>query len=293
MSDRFPVEHLLALATLRLDAGDVTRGTAFFVAPDYAVTAAHVVRGVTGGQIHLTGRIGTWTGQVEDIRPPVRAHPPSQDKPYPPPDVALIRVDQGPAHMCALLGNRRPASGTRVLARGHSRALGGPAVTAETESFTLTGELETPDPDCTLLKLGLGQAVEGMSGAPVLNISSGEVIGMLRTSRDVGANLGAWVVPAGLIRELWPAEVSFGNDRFHAQDERWRHASSRTADVAQQKPPVAPPMPEAGVSIGNIKGGGPVTVITGGNFGDLTIGTPPPNGRGHPRGGEDADGGRC
>jgi len=44
---------------------------------------------------------------------------------------------------------------------------------------------------------------------------------MLRTSRKLDSNLGGWVVSAGLIRRLWPDQVSFGNDEFHEQDPRW------------------------------------------------------------------------
>ena len=41
---------------------------------------------------------------------------------------------------------------------------------------------------------------------------------MLRTSRQLGSNLGGWVVPADVIRMLWPEEAGRGNDRFHQQD---------------------------------------------------------------------------
>ena len=50
-----------------------------------------------------------------------------------------------------------------------------------------------------------------MSGAPVLELRTGEVIGMLRTSRKLDSNLGGWVVPADLIRLLWPEEVGLGS----------------------------------------------------------------------------------
>lgn len=53
------------------------------------------------------------------------------------------------------------------------------SVAAETETFRLTAALETADPGCQLLKLGLGEVTRGMSGAPVLELGTGEVIGML------------------------------------------------------------------------------------------------------------------
>jgi len=269
MTDRRKAESLLAACTVRLDAYDgPPRGTAFFVAPGYAMTAAHVVGGARGLPVQLHGRPGFWPGHVENVWPPADAGSPMSGQPYPPPDLALIRIDDGPAHMCALLSDRRPAGGAAVIARGHGRNFDGLTVTAETESFTLTGELETPDPDCTLLKLGLGQAVRGMSGAPVLDVSTGEVIGMLRTSRDIGSNLGAWVVPAELIRRLWPDDVRVGNERFHEEDDRWRRVR---ASMREQAPLTAPPASSGNVSIGAVHGG-EVTVITGGVFRDLNIG---------------------
>ena len=113
--------------------------------------------------------------------------------------------------------------------RGHTHTFDQVAVTAETETFRLTGTLETPDRDCRLLKLGLGEVTKGMSGAPVLDLSTGDVIGMLRTSRKLGSNLGGWVVPADLIRLLWPDEVGLGNDRFHERDPRWREGTPTVA----------------------------------------------------------------
>jgi len=174
MSERHPAERLLAQCTARLDADGLPRGTAFFVAPRYAITSAHVVSGLPGLPVVLHNRQGVWAGQAEEVWPPAYPGWLGLPDPYPAPDVALIRIDDGPVHLCALLAERLPADGTDVKAWGHgSHFDAGKTVTAETETFRLTGELETPDPDCTLRKLGHGQASPGMSGGPVLDVSSG------------------------------------------------------------------------------------------------------------------------
>ena len=265
-------ESLLAACSARLDTDAGPQGTAFFVAPGYAVTAAHVVGGADDLQVQLVEGLHNWHGHVADVRPP-HANEIAVTSPYPAPDIALIKVDDGPEHACALLSRQLPDGSARVMARGytdtfnqrgHIRTFDQVAVTAETETFRLTGTLETPDRDCRLLKLGLGEVTKGMSGAPVLDLSTGDVIGMLRTSRKLGSNLGGWVVPADLIRLLWPDEVGLGNDRFHERDPRWREG---TQQLREPSPAKEGPAAQGGLSIE----GDVVSVITGGNVGSVNI----------------------
>lgn len=259
---------LLAACSIRLDTEAGPQGTAFFVAPGYAVTAAHVIGGTDGLPVLLSRESDSWRGHVSDVRPPLTIKT-SSVSPYPAPDVALIKIDDGPGHACALLGRQFPGIDVRVMAHGYTQTFDQVAVTAETESFRLTGTLDTPDPDCKLLKLGQGEVTKGMSGAPVLELSTGEVVGMLRTSRKLGSNLGGWVVPAELIRSLWPDEVGLGNDQFHKRDSRWRQAAAQLSARSSSK---------GGMSIENIEGD-VVTVITGGNIGAVNIEYSPTSGR--------------
>jgi Trypsin-like peptidase domain len=268
-------KDLLASCSARLDTGAGPQGTAFFVAPGYAVTAAHVISGADGLPVQLSEGKRSWRGHVTDVRPP-SADEIRSEAPYPAtPNIALIKVDDGPEHACALLGRQFPSLGVRVMARGYTRAFDKLALTAETESFGLFGMLETPDPGCTLLKLALGEVTQGMSGAPVLDLSTGNVIGMLRTSGRLGSNLGGWVVPAELIRQLWPDEVSLGNDRFHEQDPRWRQGAARlrARSLSEEGAPA-----ESGLSIGKIEGD-VASVISGANVGTVSIEYGPASGR--------------
>jgi len=276
MSGALDLRTLLARCTARLDTAGGPAGTAFFVAPGYAVTAAHVVGGAAGIDVWLHSPPGNWQGQVQDVRPAAAAV--VAGRPYPPPDAALIRIAGGPQHLCALLGGQLPGDGTPVSVRGHTRTFDTVTVTAETESFQLSGELETPDLGCTLLKLGHGQAAKGMSGAPVLNPRTGEVIGMLRSSRDTGTDLGAWVVPAAVLCRLWPQQVRLRDGRLDRHYALWRRAAQDAA--------AAVPGPGAGgMVIGSIEGD--VGFIMSGGHADVVnvTGAPParPDGTGGER----------
>lgn len=262
---------LLAACSARLDTDAGPRGTAFFVSPGYAVTAAHVVDGADGLPVWLSEGQCTWHGHVTDARPPAVGAMADRST-YPAPDIALIKIDEGPAHSCALLSHGLPDLGAWVMARGYTQTFDRQAVTAETETFRLTGTLETPDPGCELLKLGLGEVTKGMSGAPVLALGTGEVIGMLRTSRRPGSNLGGWVVPAGLIRRLWPEEADQANELFHQQDPRWRQEARQLRGPTSRESTDA----QNGLSIGTIVAD-VVPVITGGNIGSIHIQNNPVN----------------
>jgi hypothetical protein len=232
-----------------------------------------VVGGAAGLPVELKEGPSKWLAHVTDVRPPI-ADVIAATSPYPAPDIALIKIDEGPRHSCALLAEHLPKENAQVMARGYTCTFDHISVTAETETFRLTGILDTKDPDCKLLKLGLGEVTGGMSGAPVLELRTGEVIGMLRTSRKLGSNLGGWVVPAELIRLLWPREVGLVNDRFHKQDQRWREAASQLRERRSTNSAMA----ESGPSIGTIEAD-VVSVITGGNIGSVNIEYGPVSGR--------------
>jgi len=273
-------QDLLALCTMRLDVNGTATGTALVVAPRYAVATAHQVNGRRRTEVALCSRTGdTMLGHIEDVRPPARSVPAVRSSTYPPPDLALIRL-QAEAPICALLAGQRPALNSEVVAYGYTCTFDACSVTAESEAFVLSGELETTLPGFTLIKLGHGQAIQGMSGAPVLGVSSGKVIGLLRTSRDGGSgNLGAWVIPADLIRQQWPEQVAAGHDSFHSRDDRWRRVSSDiTAAEGPSRPAGAPPASQIGSIVG---GAAPTSVIIQSSFRDITVsGSPvlPPGG---------------
>lgn len=281
------LKEMLMACTLRLDTSRGPQGTAFFVAPGYAVTAAHVTGGVQGGRVQMHGRAAAWKGHVQDARPAATDPAVAAAGLYPAPDLALIHVDDGPPHPCVLLGSEEIDAGSPVMAFGHSNTSDGLTVTAESEYFTVSGERDTPDPGCTLLKLGGGQAVKGMSGAPVLDLRTGEVIGILKASRSMRTSLGAWIVPASVIRATWP-EAAAGHDRFHDTDSRWRWMARRLSRSANAAEAAGSPGQPGEPLIGTVNAGGPVTVINRSHFRDLNLGAADPAGDPHDQGGRGA-----
>lgn len=274
MITRVTAQDLLALCTMRLDVNGTATGTALVVAPCYAVATAHQVNGRRRAEVALCSRTGdTVLGQIEDVRPPARSVPAVRNSTYPPPDLALIRL-KSEASICALLSEQRPALNSEVVAYGYTCTFDACSVTAESEAFVLSGELETTLPGFTLIKLGHGQAIQGMSGAPVLGTSSGKVIGLLRTSRDSGiGNLGAWVIPADLIRQQWPEQVGAGHDSFHSRDDRWHRVSSDIATAERHaRSTGAPPASQIGSIVG---GAGPTSVIIQSSFRDIAVSATP------------------
>ena len=202
-ADEDAARRLLASCSALLRINERPRGTAFFIAPGWAVTAAHVVDGAEGTNVQLSEATDIWSGHVADARP-------SSDtviagtSPYPAPDVALIRIDEGPAHACALLGQRLPHIRTSVMARGYTETYNLDAVTEETETFKVAGSLATEDPDCTLVKLGqhLTHSLCGRDG------SAWRSYLLLWLGLTGGAIAGALVHPWLGLGSLWFAALT-------------------------------------------------------------------------------------
>ncbi|MFC4120645.1 S1 family peptidase [Nonomuraea zeae] len=189
-------------------------GTGFFVAPGLVLTCSHVigrqdgpsVRIVTGGQV-FAGRV--------TARHPAQA---PDGEPFPLPDLALIEVPGAPDNLeCVRFDLEPPQVEDRIHTIGHTRTwsrLPG----AEPATFTYEG-LHRVDGG-SLLKLASGQAVPGMSGGPLLNLATGGVCGILKTSRDPGNPHGGWGVPAAAVARLFPEALDAG-ERFHAGPAGW------------------------------------------------------------------------
>jgi hypothetical protein len=87
------------------------------------------------------------------------------------------------------------------------------------DSATFTYEGPT-DEQQTLLKLKAGQARPGLSGAPLLNLRTGGVCGIVKSTRDRDSDLGGRAVPTSVILLLLSDLVAL-QQRFHQQDTRW------------------------------------------------------------------------
>lgn len=217
------LERLLAAATVRVVGESRSWGSGFFVAPRHVLTCSHVVGGRAGARVVVTWEGRELPGTVVWCRP---ENVDQDTTVFPPPDLALVRLTAEVAHPCVLLGDDVPLLGRRVLTFGGTEEFGG---TTESEMFEVTGRLHLADGP--IVKLGHGQAVPGMSGSAIVDLASGQVTGMLRTSRNVNSALGGWVVPSSRIRtEL--GVLAAEHDRFHERARSWRSVAEDWAGLA-------------------------------------------------------------
>lgn len=227
MSDGTEFEKLLAACTPLVHVDNKPVGTAFYVAPGWAITAAHVVKWPEI-QVKLVDSNAMLTGRVAQVWPDVTGSSGVHGLP----DLALIKVD-GTDHPCVRLSDRTPSVHTTFMVYGHTNTYGRDRVRPEiTANLRYSGLLDDPeDTGTTLYKLAEGAIVPGMSGAPVVDmgtettLGSGDVVGMTRTGQ--GGPFGGWVVRSHEIRSLLGDRIE-GHDEFHRADSRWTMAWRRS-----------------------------------------------------------------
>jgi hypothetical protein len=163
----------LAHCTVKVHAGS-KRGSGFFGSPKCVFTCEHTISETVNDSIKVV-----WQGN--DYPAYVLTSDPEND-------VAVLRVsvEGNPLnHRCAFL-HAAVRQGDPLFVRGfpesHNTEYFEDSIRFEFEGYTGDGK--------SLLKLTGGQAVPGFSGAPVLNLRTGAVCGILRTSRDPFSNLG-------------------------------------------------------------------------------------------------------
>lgn len=206
---------------------DETWGSGFFVAPGWVITCAHVIGegargsggtvrggdgvGLVGSEVGISftddnGTAGVTTGLVEWLLP---AEPEDRDSPWPPPDLALVRVRDAVSHACVWLSDRPRPRFQEVAYFGCTDEFGVPEITGR--RTTLLGDAARG----AFARLGAGDEIEpGMSGGPVVDLRRGEVIGVVKARRN-GAGGGLAVTVTQLRAAARYQEVIRAHDRYH------------------------------------------------------------------------------
>jgi hypothetical protein len=131
--------------------------------------------------------------------------------PNPYPDLAVLRIEIQ-NHPCVYL-HAEAELRDRLYAYGYTDEYpDGDSATFEYEGPA--GEEEK------LLKLKIGQARPGLSGAPLLNLRTGGVCGIVKRTRDRDSDLGGRAVPISVILEH-VSDLAAWQQQFHSQDSRW------------------------------------------------------------------------
>ncbi|SFF36503.1 Trypsin-like peptidase domain-containing protein [Actinacidiphila alni] len=257
---------LVSAATVRVhgrEPGYPLRGSGFFVAPNWVLTAAHVALagqepapGGPGRKVSIGYGDRMLSGVVEWADPAGHAG----GGRWPAPDLALIRLLDGVDHPCVWLTERTAKGYTtnRVAYFGHIPMDG--EVVAYNGRCSISGQLGGGG----LLKLGNEDEMpNGVSGGPVVDLVRGEVIGVLkarRTGQDGGLAIG--------IQELRRIPTSGhgtgGDDLYHrvmtAHD---LHHADRYAFVGGQEPTWTDAHAEIGAAAGRALTPGQRTVLLG------------------------------
>lgn len=186
---------------------DESWGTGFFVAPGRVVTCAHVIATRDGA---LLGDLSIVRPEEPSVKIPVFAESVHAAE-YP--DLALLRVvtltafsSQHPIIPLDPSVHPRDKVYTYAFGKTDTRKPGA-SVTAEVEGWAQPGG-DGPHRG-QLIQLKAGQIVPGVSGAPLLNLRTGKVCGVLKGTRDLTADLGGWAISASEIQARFASVLGY------------------------------------------------------------------------------------
>ncbi|WP_327188345.1 trypsin-like peptidase domain-containing protein [Streptomyces xinghaiensis] len=184
-------------------AGEVFCGTGFLVTPDTALTCAHVVAG--RGEGSMTAMVGGRTVAVEVVS--LVPETKGAGSTYGFPDLAEVRLSE-PAHDVrgVWLGSAGPRQAAAVSVHGFSGHTLEPGVQPDTLHLTVAGR------SGRFVRLQWDQVVQGFSGSPVLDTTTGRVCGVLKASRHERGMSGGWLIPVDAVEECSPGLL----ERNHA-----------------------------------------------------------------------------
>jgi hypothetical protein len=232
------------------------RGSGFFVTPGRVVTCGHVAHGAAL-RLQWQGNAATVSG-VAEVPPLDSVADPGS---YQLPDLAVLTVDEaaGWGHPCAALAAGQPALGVRdgLYLAGYTVERGGVlALTGATTEF----ESMSVEDGHGFFKLKRRLVLPGLSGSPLLDLRSGRVVGITRSTRSRKADPGEFAVPVSELA-AFPGLLE-ASHAFHDGDDRWQAAAEaekvRAAQRAEARgrlplqPPVVPLAPDADPSMGTV-----------------------------------------
>jgi hypothetical protein len=194
---------LLPACTVRVEVGGQHAGTGFFAAPGVVVTCAHVIGSLAMTSNEAETDIQIATGPV--LRPawPILVSAEA--------DLALLRLTNVDKDPCVLVDvSLRPRDPLHTFGYPGKHKEGVPTTL---ESEGLTGGLRQ--------KLKGGQVAPGMSGSPVLNLRTGGVCGVLKSTRDDRQDLGGYAIPIAALLRL-DSTLRPANERYHESNPTWR-----------------------------------------------------------------------
>jgi Trypsin-like peptidase domain len=234
MRPAWAAAEALARCTCRVEeAGEKgwqSRGTAFFVTNQLLLTCAHVV-GAGNYRIVWYGPSRDGQSKLNEIPVEVvHRYPdvPAGPGPYPPPDVAVLRIpdaDRDLVKCAAWLDAAEP--GDDLWAFGFTeeyrlgQALGHPV------RFRSAGPAGVAAGGAERVWRMIGDRVRGgLSGSPVLDLSTGRVVGIVKRTQDTKLPLGGYCA--------WMRDVLPHIPEIKAANEALNSDPARNDDVARE-----------------------------------------------------------
>ncbi|MCF4137131.1 serine protease [Streptomyces sp. Tue 6430] len=206
-------------------AGEAFCGTGFLVTPDTALTCAHVVAGRERDS--MTATVGGRTVAIEVMRlvPETRG----AGSTYGFPDLAEVRLSEPADDVQGVwLADAGPTQAASVSVHGFSGHTLEPGVQPDTLHLTVAGR------SGRFVRLQWDQVVQGFSGGPVLDTTTGRVCGVLKASRHEKGMSGGWLIPVDAVEEHLPGLLE-RNRAAHRPGTVWfdlaRNRGGRQADL--------------------------------------------------------------
>jgi len=181
------------------------QGTGFFVAPGQILTCNHVVAGAKDDEIEVL-----WKEEPLTIASIARTESGN-------PDLALLKVTLT-EHPCIYL-DREVQPNDALYSYGYPPKYEG--------GFSVNPLCVGPTDQGRLLTIRDENIQPGLSGAPLLNLRTSKVCGLIKSERsmpliqNVLRALGGQAIPAQVIFDRWNGLES-NHDGFHYRDTRWR-----------------------------------------------------------------------
>lgn len=200
------------------DGPKKAQGTGFFVAPGLILTCAHVVEDAQKQNARID--ITWWTGQ-KAIEERTMAAQLKEFRAAPYPDIALLQVE-ATDHPCVFLGEAAEPFDKLYGYGCPEDYFNGDAVTLECEGWA--------NEPRSLLKLKQGQLKSGFSGAPLLNVRTGQVCGLVKLSRDQESDLGGRAIPTKTALQEFPQLIDLQR-AFHQTHKDWSDSTPEALKV--------------------------------------------------------------